>query len=388
MRNITEPFAMKKNYKPLDRHSKGFVLNCDKMGIDEYWETANHELDETSVSLDFSSDTHREPKQYKKSFDKEYAQELNTVDITGISESEAGDTYRHGIGHEFVKSGGGENARNTRTKEILEKVFGNEVESKADGYNVSYEYENTSLNKSSDTDFRGGGESGDGHASDNTYDGPGSESESRSAEKARTYNVGGKKIKTEDFGNKNTHDSEMKRMKKNYVMKKSKDAPVDRKGEKRKYRGTEVKPAFKRRATTYVDDSFQVEAYASQRSPKRPGEGHPEELTMGKSREVIGVANAKNLVSGRSDYKRISGFENMESGVLFLRKSAVVKNEKAEQNIAMSVLKGRVTVEIEKNSFALKSGALVMIRRGWVYSVLSTSVNGAVVSFVASSNST
>lgn len=394
---------MKKNYKPLDRrHSKAFLFNYEKMDIEEYWRAANHELDEADASLCLSESSISEPmlRQYKKSFDREYAKDLNTVDITGLSDSDMADeNAADGAAAEPSDNLGQDNpARVTAMeREMLENALGNSEVQGSDNASVDYEYDSTSgISRGSlcnlvyvDRKVESQGDLLSSSAQDSC-------SKKSSNDSSDHINITKKTIKAKSVfeNNKTTEKAEMKTLRqlrtKSKAGKARKEAEQDRetmadpiKNEVHECKIPKLKHA-KRRATVFENDSFQMAVYKTEKVAKKIKRSYPSKLTLKSSQDVIGIDDARCFVSEKSDYKKVLAFENLESGVLFLKKGAQIQNEKAVQNMVICILKGKAKVEVRDTSFTLGTGALLVIRRGWTYSVVAMSSNGAIINFVFS----
>lgn len=397
--------AMKKNYKPLDRrHSKAFLFNYEKMDIEEYWRAANHELDEADASLGLSGSSTSEPipRQYKKSFDREYAKELNTVDITGLSDSEmaeiADENAAGSAVAELCMDLEQDNTASARGREVLENALGNsEVHGSVDA-SVDYEYDSTSglsrgsMCNSMYVDRKVGSQ----EALPSSSSVRESCVDTGSNDSSNNISITKKTIKTTNVSenNKTTEKAEMKTLRqlraKSKAGKARKEAVESRQAKAESSKNmvhdgkAQMQKPARRRATVFENDSFQVAVYKPEKAAKKSRKSRPSKLTLKSSQDVIGVDDTRCFVSEKSDYKKILAFENLESGVLFLRKGAQIQNEKTEQNMVVCVLKGRAKVEVNDTSFMLGTGALLVIRRGWTYSVVAMSNNGTIINFVFS----
>lgn len=396
--------AMKKNYKPLDRrHSKAFLFNYEKMDIEEYWRAANHELDEADASLGLSGSSASEPKprQYKKSFDKEYAKDLNTVDITGLSDSDMADIVDENAANNAVAELSGDleqgNSESAKARKMLENALGSSEVRGSENASIDYEYDSTSgLSRGSQCNsvhVDGKAESQGDLPSSSAQE---SCADTSSDDSSDNISMTKRPIKTTNVfdNNKTTEKAAMKTLRqlrtKSKAGKARKEAADERQtkaepGKNPVYedKGPLQKPA-RRRATVFENDSFQVAVYKPEKAAKKSRRRRPGKLTLKSSQDVVGVDDTRCFVSEKSDYKRVVAFENLESGVLFLRKGAQIQNERAEQNMVVCVLKGRARVEIKDTSFAVGTGALLVIRRGWTYSVVAMSSNGTIINFVFS----
>ncbi|KAL0265784.1 UNVERIFIED_CONTAM: hypothetical protein PYX00_011499 [Menopon gallinae] len=399
--------AMKKNYKPLDRrHSKALLFNYEKMDIDEYWRAANHELDEADTSLGLSGEA-AEPRlrQYKKSFDKEYAKELNTVDITGLSDSDMADIADENVpdsvvaepGHDLELGRG--SLEGVRPMEMLESALGSSVVQGSEDAGVDYEYDSASGQSRgsihSSVPARSRTEDLEKLSASSCVQEPCADTSSRDS--SDSISVTKNTIKTTGvFENNNTtREAGMKTLRQLRTKFKAgrprKEAPKERPVKAEPGRGasqdekTPMQKAAKRKATMPGNDSsFVAEAQRQEKATKKSRKSRPGKLTLKGTQDVIGVDDARCFTLEKSDYKKVLSFENLESGVLLLRKGAQVQREKAEQNVVVCLLKGKAKVEVRDTGFVLGTGALFVIRKGWTYSVAATSINGAILSFVFS----
>ena len=405
---------MKKSYKPLDRRSsRVFVPNCDNMDVDEYWKAANNELDETNLSFDFQeSSIGGEPRLYKKSFDKEYANDGGAVEITGISESEAGvlsgeSNFRTSDFDPAKYQQEGENAENVRANEIIKEVFGENSDCQKEDPNVEYEYDNISFNKSSDSrsDFRHrnvGMESAGVNASASTCENVDRTStlvDCASVGEGSILSADGEDAKTsarDPEGSREGSAEEVKKTARHSSMKERririhsggirKRQPKGRKPKSEAKRRKKTEPGVEKRRgeTTQAEDSFWSGAHREEKHTGKNRDKSVQMFTLKGEDDVFGVNNLKYYAEDKSRYCTVVNFENLEAGVLFLKKHAQIMDERTRQNTVVCVLRGKVEVEVEHNKFLLGSGGLITLKKGWVYSMLSVSENGAVLNMVTS----